>query len=58
MTVPDFRTMMLPILKAVSDGRAVSRRVPADAMVAEFVLTKAKQEQTVPSGAKVIDNRN
>jgi len=57
VTIPDFQTMMLPILKAVGDGRAVPRRALADAMVAEFGLTDAEQEQTVPSGAKAIDNR-
>lgn len=57
MTIPDFQTMMLPILKAVGDGRAVPRRELADAMVAEFHLTDDEQEHTVPSGAKVIDNR-
>jgi len=57
MTVPEFQKLMLPILNAVGDGRAVPRRELANAMIAEFRLTQAEQEQTVPSGAKVIDNR-
>lgn len=57
MTIPDFQTLMLPIMQAVGDGRAVPRRELADAMIAEFALTEVEREQTVPSGAKVIDNR-
>ena len=57
MTIPDFQTLMLPILKAVGDGRPVPRRELANAMIGEFRLTEAEQEKTISSGGKVIDNR-
>jgi len=57
MTIPDFQTLMLPILKAVGDGRPVPRRELADAMITEFSLTEAEREKTISSGDKVINNR-
>jgi restriction system protein len=57
VTIPDFQTLMLPILKAVGDGRPVPRRELANAMITEFSLTEAEREKTISSGDKVINNR-
>jgi restriction system protein len=52
MAVPDFQTLMLPMLETLSDGQ-VRRVVPdvSDVLAARFHLTQEDQEQMLPSGA-------
>lgn len=39
MTIPDFQTMMLPLLKHFADGKEHTNPDSADAMAREFKLT-------------------
>ncbi len=51
MAVPDYQTLMLPMLEAVADGRR-HRIVPdvTDQLAVRFGLTQADREQLLPSG--------
>lgn len=52
MAIPDYQSLMLPMLEALADGQ-VRRVVPdiADVMAARFRLTTEDLEQMLPSGA-------
>jgi hypothetical protein len=52
MAVPDFQTLMLPMLETLSDGQ-VRRVIPdvSDVLAARFHLTAEDLEQMLPSGA-------
>lgn len=52
MSVPDFQSLMLPMIEALSDG-AVRRVVPdiTDALAARLHLSQADLEEMLPSGA-------
>ncbi len=58
MAVPDYETMMLPVLQAVSeaDGPVTSSALRA-AVAASLALSPADRSETIPSGAPVFDNR-
>lgn len=50
MAIPDFQSLMLPVLKQFADG---TERHPADirgTLATQFVLTPAELEQLLPSG--------
>jgi restriction system protein len=58
MTIPDFQTLMRPILAYLADGQQKSTRTIINAMSDEFGLTAEERAQMIPSGrAKLIDNR-
>lgn len=58
MTIPDFQTLMRPILSYLADGQQRSTRTVTDAMSDEFGLTAEERAQMIPSGrAKLMDNR-
>ncbi len=50
MTVPDFQTVMLPLLRFANDGRDHSISDARDALAREFGLTAADLAQMLPSG--------
>jgi restriction system protein len=59
MTIPDFQSIMLPLLKlaASSNGRTTARDAVA-AIGNEFNLTEAEREELLPSGrGKLLNNR-
>jgi len=58
MTIPDFQTLMHPILAYLADGQQKSTRTVINAMSDEFGLTAEERAQMIPSGrAKLMDNR-
>jgi restriction system protein len=50
MTIPDFQTLMRPILAYLADGQQKSTRTVTDAMSDEFGLTAEERAQMIPSG--------
>lgn len=58
MAIPDFQTLMLPLLKAVSDGREYCLRDVVELLSKEFQLTDNERQQLLPSGRyPTFDNR-
>ena len=58
MTIPDFQTLMRPILAYLADSQQKSTRAVVSAMSEEFGLTAEERAQMIPSGrANLIDNR-
>lgn len=50
MAVPDFQTLMLPVLRLFADGRERSLRDAADPIAREFQLSQDDLAATLPSG--------
>jgi len=58
MAVPDFQSIMLPLLKFCGDGKEHTNREAIDALAQEFGITDDEQKQLLPSGQqRVLDNR-
>lgn len=57
MTIPDYQTLMRPVLASLSDGEVRRSRDVIEAMADEFALTPEERAAKVPSGQKRIDNR-
>lgn len=58
MAIPDFQTLMAPLLRHFADGRDHPNQETVDAMAREFALTAEEAEQLLPSGRqKVLANR-
>ena len=58
MAIPDYQTLMLPLLKYASDGEVHALRAAYDDLSAEFGLTEEERKEMLPSGRQqVINNR-
>lgn len=58
MSIPDYQTLMLPLLKHVADGQEHSFRSVVEALAAEFKLKDSERRELLPSGGQfVFDNR-
>ena len=57
MAVPDFQTLMLPLLKLASDGQQHSLSEAVEQMVKEFQLSHDDQAELIPSGQQRLYNR-
>ena len=58
MSIPDFQTIMLPLLQLMGDGKEHFNRELTQNLVDRFQLTQEEQEQLLPSGSqKVFTNR-
>lgn len=58
MAIPDFQTLMLPVLKLASGGDETRFRDMVEALAQEFRLTPEERSQLLPSGtAFLFDNR-
>ena len=58
MSIPDFQSIMLPLLKFIGDGKEYSLRETIEALAGEFELTEGEIKQLLPSGQQtVFDNR-
>lgn len=58
MPIPDYETIMLPLLKAMSDGRVYTMRDLIESLSAEFQLTDPERRELLPSGQQpIFDNR-
>lgn len=54
MTIPDFQTVMLPLLELASDGRVRSMAEYRQALAEHFRLTPEEREELLPSGKQPI----
>ena len=50
MAIPDFQTLMLPLLRLLADGREHGFGEACDALSEEFRLSEAERRQLLPSG--------
>lgn len=58
MAIPDYQTLMLPLLRLSSDGREHKFRDVVEALALEFELTSEERSELLPSGtAFLFDNR-
>lgn len=58
MAIPDYETLMLPILTFLSDGSVKKTREIINKIIQEFKITPEETKELIPSGrAKLIDNR-
>jgi restriction system protein len=58
MAVPDFQTIMLPLLQFAGDQREHSLRETIEALADQFNLTKEDRREMLPSGRQAtLDNR-
>ena len=53
MAIPDYQTLMLPVLKSGAAGE-VSVRDAIDRLAREFNLTEAERAELLPSGKQAI----
>lgn len=58
MPIPDFQSLMLPLLRRLGDGAEHSLRDLITQLAEEFALTDAERKELLPSGQQpVFDNR-
>jgi len=58
MNIPDYQTLMLPLLKRVADGQEHSFPELVEALATDSKLTEADRRELLPSGGQfVFDNR-
>jgi restriction system protein len=57
MAIPDYQTIMLPLLRLASDGREHSSREAMDRLGEHFRLTSAERKELLSSGQQMFDNR-
>ncbi|HOI19245.1 MAG TPA: winged helix-turn-helix domain-containing protein [Candidatus Woesearchaeota archaeon] len=58
MAIPDYQTLMLPLLKSISDGQEHKTRDVVTSLSDEFGLTEEERKELLPSGQQpIIDNR-
>jgi len=57
MAIPDYQSLMLPLLKLAADGSDHSIRDARERLAAEMCLTAAERSELLPSGRQpVFDN--
>ena len=54
MSIPDYQSIMLPLLKLAQDGKEHSLRASADVIANEFQLTQEEKAQLLPSGNQTV----
>ena len=54
MSIPDFQSIMLPLLKILADGKVYKYREIFEALVREFLVTEAERKEMLPSGQQEI----
>ncbi len=52
--IPDFQTIMLPLLKLISDGKEYKMRTVEEILAEQFSLTKEELVELLPSGTDYI----
>ena len=58
MPIPDYQTLMLPLLKIAGDGEVHTKREAVDELATQFGLSEEEQKELLPSGKQgVLDNR-
>ena len=54
MAVPDYQSIMLPLLKEVSDKEVHSMHVVVEALASTFKLTDEDRRELLPSGGQAV----
>lgn len=54
MAIPDYQTVMLPLLRYLGDGSEHPMAEAIDAMAKEFALTAEERQQLLPSGTSTV----
>src|SRR5882672_2372784 len=54
MTIPDYQTVMLPLLRFLGDGRERSLGEAVETISVEFHLTPEERQQLLPSGTSTV----
>ena len=58
MPIPDYQTLMLPVLRIASDGEEHRSRDAIEMLAEQFQLTYEERREMLPSGgALLFDNR-
>lgn len=58
MTIPDFQSLMLPLLRFCADGEEHTNREALETLADEFDMSEEEQKQLLPSGQqRTFDNR-
>lgn len=58
MTIPDYQTVMLPLLRLASDGHEHSARAAIERLAVQFELSEQERKELLPSGRQAtFDNR-
>ena len=58
MPIPDYQTLMLPLLKIAGDGKVHTKRDALSVLAEQFTLTEDERKELLPSGNQaVFDNR-
>ena len=59
MAIPDFQSIMLPLLRFCNDGKEHTNREAIDSLAKELGLTEDEHKQLLPSGQQcVFDNQS
>jgi restriction system protein len=56
MPIPDYQSLMLPLLRSASDGNDHTTRESVEALANEFQLTSAERSELLASGQQAIFN--
>lgn len=56
MPIPDYQTLMLPLLRFAADGNDHTTREAVEVLATEFQLTQAERNELLPSGQQAIFN--
>jgi len=56
MPIPDYQTLMLPLLQFAADGKDHTTREAVEVLAAEFQLTAAERTELLASGQQAIFN--
>ena len=58
MPIPDYQSVMLPLLKFAADGKEHHIRDTINFLVEQFKLTEEQRKELLPSGVdRIFDNR-
>lgn len=58
MPIPDYQTLMLPLLKIASDGKVHTKRDAMNELAVQFGVSEAERKELLPSGKQeIFDNR-
>ena len=56
MAIPDFQSVMLPLVKILGDGQERTMREVTDQLAESFNLTDQEREELLPSGQQSLFN--
>jgi restriction system protein len=54
VAIPDFQTVMLPLVQTVADGQERTMRELTDLLADRFDLTEPERQEVLPSGQQSI----